>query len=272
MSDLYPPGVPAVPDFAIEVALGRVPGFQEDFLVGIDPDMSLGVQTMLWDQGGFRTPIPAPSNVFVSSSDAGDTAGPTVVVVALDENFNRVLLGATLNGQNQVQAVNLTGGSNLVAWVQSAQIQTSTPDGDVYIALTSALTAGVPDDLDAIQGKIIQSNNVTRTGEFMIPAGMSGVNVAQRGGTDSPNKIMNIVTAIQPFGQPELHTVQYAVTPALAQYTFPVPVATANVFGQNIAVFPEKTILRILGTADSNNTVGFFGLDFMLVENRFIGN
>jgi hypothetical protein len=106
----------------------------------------------------------------------------------------------------------------------------------------------------------------------MIPAGLSGVNVAQRGGTDSPNKIMNIVTAIQPFGQPELHTVQYAVTPALAQYTFPIPVATANVFGQNIAVFPEKTILKILGTSDANNTVGFFGLDFMLVENKFIGN
>ena len=138
--------------------------------------------------------------------------------------------------------------------------------------MTSALTAGVPDDLTAIQGKIIQGLNITRTGEYMVPAGMSGVNVAQRGGTNSVNKIASVTTGIQPFGAAELRTVTYSVSPSLSQFTFPLPVATATVFGQQISVFPEKTILRVYATADSNSTEVFFGIDLMVVENRFIGN
>ena len=271
MSDLYPVGVPARPDFRMEVALGRVPGFQEAFMIGVNPDLNVGVEELVWDQGGFRTRIPAAANIFVSSSSAADTTD-VVLITALDENFNAITLVATLNGQAQVQAINIAPGSSKVVWVQSALMQTATPAGDVYVALTSALTAGVPDDLDAIQGKIIQGLNITRIGEFMIPAGMVGVNLAQRGGTNSTNKIAAVAQSVEPFGGAELRTVSYSVTPSLTQYTFPLPVATTTVLGQQISVFPEKTILRTYATADSNATEVFFGVDLMLVQAKFIGN
>ena len=272
MSDLYPPATPAVPDFKMEVALGRIPGFEQDFLIGVNPVLQDSVEEMLWDQGGLRSDIPAPSNVFVSSSSASDTGGPSVIIVGLDENFNRTILSATLNGQNQVQATNVAGGSDLMVWVQAARMLVATPAGDVYVALTSALTAGVPNDLTAIQSKIIQGNNITRNGEYMVPAGMNAVNVAQRGGTDSTDKIMAVTSVVTLFGEPPARTVTYSVLPDVTQYTFPIPVGSSSVLGQNVAVFPEKTKISILAIVSVGNTAGFFGVDLMLVENRFIGN
>lgn len=268
------PGTEAFADFKLDVALGRVPGFAQDFLIGINPNIQqIDPEANIWDQGGMRTHhTDAPQAVFVSSDDVADNSGAAVLITALDDTFKRTHLIGVLNGQNQVQAFNpLPGGSHLVSWVQAAIIINVGAVGDVYIALTSTLTAGVPDDAAAIQSKIFAGNNITRNGFYMAPRGKAVVTTSIRANTDDTTKIADICTSIKPFEQPALRTVEYFVTPDFPGLDFPFVVGTTQLLGDQIAVQPEKTILEFFATSNSNNTRVFFGLDMLLVDRELIG-
>ena len=258
------------PSFLLAAAMGNIPGVSTEFAIGNNPSMAQNTKELIWGHDGGRTPIPAAAEVFVNSSDAGDTT-TNILCRALDADYNRVTLFATLNGQTQVRLEPLEGGSVPVVYVQSAVCLNNTPAGDVYIALASTITAGVPTTAGAIQDKINQGKNITRTCGLMVPAGKAAITMGLRGTTDNQTKNTLISTEITPYQQAKVISVEYNVNPSFGEYTFPVPVATVDVLGEASLVLPEKTLIEFTGTADTPATKCFFGVDYLIIDIESFG-
>ena len=261
----------AEPNFILMASIGRIPGYSTEFIIGDNDDIDQGTPEMIWDQGGMHTPLSAPDEIYVSSTSAADNTGIRVLVRGLDENYNTVIGIAVLTGQSQSLVVIPGGINNNFAWIQSAIVLDVSALGDLYIAPTDTLTVGIPNDITKIQSKIILGNNITRNGQMMIPAGKSGITLAIRGTTDDTTKIAIVSTHITPFGQPEVISVDYTVTPNFGEYTFPLPVASVNIFGESSPVLPEKTIIKFIAQVNSNNTHLFFATDILLVDQDVFG-
>jgi len=261
----------AEPDFLLMASIGRIPGYSTEFIIGDNDDIDQGAAELIWDQGGMHTPLAVPSDIYVSSTSAADNTGIKVLIRGLDENYNSVIGFAVLTGQSQAAVIIPGAANNLFVWVQSALVLDVTAAGDLYIASTDTLTAGVPDDITKIQSKIILGNNVTRNGQIMIPAGKSAITLAIRGTTDDLTKVALVSTHITRFGQPELITVDYTVTPNFGEYTFPVPVGAVDNLGESTPVLGAKTILKFVAQSNSNNTHLFFATDILLVDEDIFG-
>lgn len=162
-------------DFILEVSKGNVPGHAIGTIVGLNPSVGTTDTETVWDEGGSYTYLSADTQLYISSSDALDTA-VTVVVTGLDDTFTEVVRTVTANGQTQVAL------SDLMFRVFSATVISGTsPVGDLYIAETDTLTAGVPDTANKIKAKIplsgvdtgtdFASDNITHNGLYTVPAG-----------------------------------------------------------------------------------------------------
>lgn len=246
-------------DFLLEVALGNVNGFSTDFLVGINPSMSEGVERTIWDSDFNVTPLTANTEIFINSSDAGDTTS-VIIVNGLDVNFDRVTRTATLDGQTQVSV-------GFFTHVQACSASIATPAGDVYIAESDTLTVGVPDTDSKVKSKIRQGFNITRNGFYMVPRAMSAITVSIRGTISAVEKAAMINTIITPFGGIPLRTISYGVSQSGLQWVIPMPVAMTNIFNQLTEVLPEKTFVEFRGDSDRNANEVFFGVDFLLRDN-----
>ena len=217
-----------------------------------------------------RATISTPSLIFASSSSVADNTGQFVVATVLDENFNRVTMLATLNGQSQVQFVDPLGGSNLVTWVQGIIVQGAVAAGDVYAALADAAPLGVPSAPNTMSNALA-GIGISRIAAVMIPAGKFAITVAIRAGTHSTNKPANVNTNIEFFGQPNVVSVEYSVVPSFGELTFPVPIGTTELLGGTVSILPEKTILEFTTIAAQPNTTVFFGTDLVLADNDLLG-
>lgn len=253
--------------FLYNIALGKIPGYVTEFVVGDNPDVGMSTQELVWDQGGFRVTPPEGSSIFASSSNAADT-GLTMVITGLDENFDRFISIVVLNGQTTVQFT--SGIPNGINWIQGAIIVAGNAPigaiGDVFVYLTSTTTGGIPDDVTAIQMKIIAGNNFGRLASFMVPTGQIAITVALRGGTDSVSKPARISTKITVRDAPTITTIEYTVLPDFPGFAPPLPVASAPAaLGGSFALLPEKTILEYHVIATSNNTRVYFSYDLLIV-------
>ncbi len=247
-------------DFILDIAMGRVGGYQEQLLLGIRPGQNIaeGSKT-IWDHTDSIQFLSAETTLYASSSSASDTAPVIVIVSGLDGDWGQKSTITILTGQTQVSV-----GGFLI--VQNALIVGQGAVGDVYIAESDTLTAGVPDTSSKIQSKILAGQNITHNGWIGIPAGFSAITMAIRGTTDGVNKSSKLSTVIHPLNQPELTTVIYSISEAFPEFTFPLPVATTTFAGGLTVVLPEKTILEYRAEVNTNNTETFFGADFIFIQ------
>lgn len=256
-------------NFYFEAALGNVPGISQDFIVGVTQprDTSHGNLT-IWDNDFELTRLTTPTEVFVNSTSGSDV-GNIVNVIGLDSNYDRVVTPVTLNGQTPVSA-------GIYGHVQSAALSVGSAAfaGDIYIATTGTLTAGVPDDNTTVKTKIVQGNNTSRNVFYMVPNGYLLALTAIRTSVDSANKTATIHTQITPDGGlAPLETVVYSVQAGLNEFLFnTTPLATAyNFQGGFTAILGPKTFVNYTCQVDSNNTVVFFGSDILLIDKNIFG-
>jgi hypothetical protein len=120
-----------------------------DFKVQFGENPSVGTsEEDLWTAGGKETLLTTGTTLYLSSTEAG--ADQTMLVEGLDENWDPYQASVALTGQSQVQVGN-TGG-----WTRVFNGFQISPDpsegGDVYIAESDTLTAGVPDTAAKVHG------------------------------------------------------------------------------------------------------------------------
>ena len=245
--------------FIWDVSMGRVPGYTSAFVVGVQEDLDIADgEVTIWDSKFNVTFLSGSTEVFFSSTSAGDTT-QTVIVNGLDANFDQVGTIVTLNGQNGVSAGNFT-------FIYSAVVAVGTVAGDVYVGTESAPTGGVPADAN-VQTKIILGKNISHNAFYMVPRGKSVMTTAIRGTVDTGNKDSVVRTHIIPFGGNDLQTVSYTVAPGLFEFTFPSPVTTATNLAQLSTVLPEKSIIEFRAVAAANDTEIFFATDLIVIDN-----
>ena len=246
-------------DFIFEVTMGNVPGYNQDFIVGVQEDLdSADGNITIWDNKFDLTRLTSDTEIFINSTNAGDTMD--IVVTGLDINFDKKNVSIALSGQTQVSIGNFRH-------IQTAIVSgTVTPSGDIYVAESDTLTAGVPDTNSKVKSKIIQGKNITHNAFFMVPKGKNAITMAIRGTTDATTKPATVETYVTPDGGATLQNISYTILPGFPQFLFPAPVSTVDIFGDVISSLGEKTFIEFKGEATANNTRLLFSIDLICVD------
>jgi len=162
-------------DFLLEVSKGNVPGHSMVTIIGSTPNLMEGMTQTVWDVSRSYVYLTADTTLYISSSNALDTA-VTVVVTGKNDLHESIVDIVVTNGQNQV-ALN----SQFYRVEVATVVGPNSPLGDLYIAESDTLTGGVPDDLDKVKTKIplsgldagtpFASDHISHNGFATIPAG-----------------------------------------------------------------------------------------------------
>ena len=161
-------------DYFIEAANRSITGTEDVFQTGRNLSISSTAYETLWDQGGNYTYLTVATQLYVSSSSASDT-DQTIRVCGLDGSYNILEIEVTLNGQTQVAIP-----AGIFLRVREVEALEGSPlVGEVYVAESDTLTAGVPNTASKIKSKIalvpsetgdFASNHVSHNGFFTVPA------------------------------------------------------------------------------------------------------
>lgn len=152
----------------IRTLLGASSGHHHIRKFGYNADVDSGTAEDIWDQGGTYTFLSSAATLYASSSSGSDTF--EITVIGLDANWDLQTKTVTLTGQTQVA---LAG-----TWIRVHRVYNSSGTaavGDIYIAETDNLTAGVPDTASKIKAKIVIGNEQTLMAIYTIPASRTGV-------------------------------------------------------------------------------------------------
>jgi hypothetical protein len=256
-------------DFILEVSKGNIPGHSTGFIAGSCKILPNTATNTIWELAGNYTRLSANTQLYISSTDALDTA-VTVLLSGLDDNYNPVTATVTVNGQTQVAF-----SSANTFRVNFAVVTGSTmPLGDLYIAETDSLTAGVPNTGAKIKG-IIQlsrdssnavidtgtefaSEGITHLGFYTVPAGFTFFGLTAVVFV-AKNFEVRFAGNIKPFGGTWL-----ARSPAiLYQGNSELPFLIRTSIG-------EKTEIEFRGISDNPNGIIDFQVQFLLVDNDYV--
>lgn len=158
-----------------EIAAGEVGRFEVINKFGRNPDVDTGTDPEdIWSQGGTYTYLTTGTQLFLSSSNAGDTID--ITVEGLDENWDPKTETTTLTGQTQVALPGL--------WMRVFRAFNADSDltdgvgtdllGDVYVATTDAAPGGVPAVATKIKAKIDVLFQQTHMTHYAIPRWHTG--------------------------------------------------------------------------------------------------
>lgn len=250
---------PVQKEFLIEVALGNVDGYSADLVIAVTPNQQQvdGFRT-IWDLDVPRTKLTSDTTLFISSSNSSDT-DIDVNIIGLDGNLVRKQVNFNTNGQNGVNIGNFR-------FVYNVSISNTTPLGDLYVGTESSPTSGIPADANVVS-KVIQGQNITHNGFYMIPKATIGLITGERFSTNSKDKSAIIRHEITlPGGFPTVQTVFHSVDGSGNNFSFASPVASAETLGVLSATFPPGAEIEWFSNVAENNTSVFFGADFLLVE------
>ncbi len=183
-------------DFMFDIATDIIPGYLHEHKFGRNPDVDAAED--IWDYGGTYTFLTSAATLYASSSETADTQ--VIQVYGLDADWALQDTTVTLSGRSQVK---IGTGVTWMRMFRAKNIGTTDLTGDVYIAKTDTLTAGVPNTASKIKAMIISPNNNTLMAIYTIPAGYTGYlltfysSMNRRTTTGSAD----IAFYVKPFGQ-----------------------------------------------------------------------
>ncbi len=239
-------------DFPIQVARGKIPGWEGVFLT-IQSTTIGASYTDMWDEGGLMTlPTTAETLEIVSSSAADTSAGAgarTVLISSLDASFNRQFTTVTLNGTTPVT---ITGTHRFFYFAVLLTADQSTSHGsntgDITVMVASA---------GAVRGKMPAEEGVTHNSQFMVPAGKSlfpkQFSFLSEKGEDITfrTRDLQIVTDAPQRSAASLPTYQ-------AAYVGPLAVTSGIV---------EKTIVWFQAKSTNVDVIGTVLAEYFLIDN-----
>lgn len=255
--------------FGMETALGLVTGSRNFTVSGIKLDLGMAAPATVWGvQGNVRRKRlheTGAVNLYVSSDNVADTT-QVMLVLGLDANYKSQTGIAVLNGQSQVEVLDIVTGLPITWFIVDVMLNSSGSAaalvGEIYIAESTALTGGIPNDLTACQGKIVVENgdsrNVTHNGFFLVPAGKTWISRRDLFSIGK-NKDANIDVYLQDnaSGFP----IVLAATARIYQNTL-------NAILGNWLGLTEKTYFEFVGVSSTNNTEVFCTIDLTEFDNE----
>lgn len=205
-------------DFFFNVALGNVPGHANPGMIGDNSAVGLTEET-IWNVGGQYVYLTADTPLFISSSSASDTG--TYAATGLNDLYARITSLATATGQTQAAF-----STDMFRVQVGVLLSASGPNvGDIYIAESTPLTDGVPDDLTKVKVKIPAGEGVASNGTFTTSADTRNYMI-QIQDTVGKGKNADFVVKFRQFGQDF-----FVKTTKAAIYQSP------HNFGENIGFF-----------------------------------
>lgn len=250
-------------DFILEVAKGNIEGHSLIPLTATSEDVPINKDVTVWEEPSntIYTYLSSAATMYINSTDVLDITQP-ILVSGLDSNYNPITGIAVLNGQTQVEVVNIVGGGAITFLRVQGDILNATTSGDnllgdVYISESTALTSGVPTDKTKIKGFIMAKHNISRTGVFTIPLGFTAflyeVGITTKKNDDIEVSFISIREGGATLIPQTIHLYQNI-------QNIPLP----------FIPFPEKSDFQMRVNASNNNTSLAFVASFMLVNNDFI--
>ncbi len=159
------PEVP-VRSYDAAVAEGNIQGSSGFFAFGRNLGLSSGSEEFIIDFANVYTFLTAAEPLYISSSDAGDTA-VTMIVRILDENYEQHDIIQTINGQTKT----LLNAPDALRVLFAFNIGSVRHNGDVYVYADSTVSGGVPDDDTKILAKSDEPKQQSNMANFTVPAG-----------------------------------------------------------------------------------------------------
>jgi len=251
--------VPVAPDFLLEIAKGRMPGYRSNQILAVNRDVNASHQTV-WDLSGAEFQLfSAPKELFVSSTDPGDSI--EVKVQGVDGNFVEKEVIVNLNGQNQVSVgdfhrVNKTRNNTTTELL-----------GAIYVAEADTLTGGKPDtdakvqDIIPFDPDVGRSYSISASGIFTVPANHTLFMFVAR----------MYVSNLGPTGRMRFFLIRESCinqSPGLL-FGGDLGVGASDLPLSGFRQFPEKTTLSFsaIGPAGGGATISM-SIDSVLVENE----
>lgn len=250
-------------DFIIEVAKGKIEGHSIVTVIGTAEDVPINQDVTIWEEpsNSIYTYLSAATTMYISSTSVSDTTQP-IIVSGLDANYDPITGIAVLNGQTQVEIVNIAGGGAITFLRISGDMLNGTSSGDnlvgdVYVSESTALTGGIPDDKTKIKGFILAKFNISRTGVYTVPNGFTAF-LYQSGVTTKKNDDLEVnFVSIREGGATLIPS-----TIHLYQNIQNIPLSYIS--------FPEKSDFELRVKASNNNTSLASIVSFLLIDNNFI--
>ena len=244
-------GLLMVADYGLEVAKGNIPGHDTGTIFGRNQDVDPAAAELLWDYGGLETYLTADTELFLSSTDAGDT-NVNVFVWGLDDEYNFIIETYLFTSGQSQQSIGLRFRLFRLVVVAGGDA----PLGDIYCAEADTLTLGVPDTAAKVHAKMAVGTGVTHKASGTVPAGytMHVVRMFQgvRRGEDAV-----IVFRTKTFGAPMfVESTSFPLYQRSGFFVFDPPFVIA-----------EKTDFEFLATTVTNNTEVTLNLGYILVKN-----
>lgn len=204
-------------DYWERVTLGQVAGKVNSGIIGDNPSVEPGTIETLWNVGGLYVYLTADTTLFASSSDASDT--DTYVILGLNELYEPITAIVTLNGTTPVA---LSAKLFRVRVIVNINPVGTGSVGDVYVAESTALTAGVPDDLTKAKIKVPAGDNIASNGTFTTTKDEIGYQL-QIEGTVGKAKDSEFIERARFFGQ-ELftHTTKWKIYQSTFQLSYAI--------------------------------------------------
>jgi hypothetical protein len=234
----------------LDVAQGKRTGVISNTQFGINLDIDIAATEDIWSQGGtWVAPTTARLHDLVSTSANDTSAGTgarTVSVEGLNSSYAIISETITLNGVANVPTVNtyvivnkltvLTGGSGGT----NAGIITATAQTDATV--TNAISIGAGQSTSTI---------------YQVPAGYKGY-IQSFNGSIQVGGVINVNLLVKPFGG--VFNLKDSIRLNL----------TGTSCFQKIAKYPlevtEKSIIKLTGTVDVNNTDCNGGYDLIIIK------
>lgn len=249
----YPPiGSSTFNSFLFNVARGKIPGHSLGTVFGHNPDIDPAASETIWDFGGNFNYLTADTELYLSSASAADT-NVTVLITGLTEDYSvKTLVHTHTLGQAQ-ESVGVWFRINKMTVIGG-----EAPLGDLYLAESDTLTAGVPDTPTKVQDWMELGINTTHRSMFTVPANhtfyATRLFLGVRRGEDCVF----------------IFTTRGSTHPAFITHAeFPVYQSTMVQAYEPFFTVPEKTDIEFRGKTITNNTAGTANFAYLLVDNTY---
>lgn len=244
-------GLDATIPYDIRVALGLVPGHDTGTIFGRNQDVDPAAAELLWDFGGLETYLIADTELFLSSTNVGDT-NVNVFVWGLDDEYNfKIETHLFTSGQSQQSIGSFFRLFRLVVVAGG-----DAPLGDIYCAQADTLILGVPQTASKVHSLMAVGTGITHKASGTVPAGYTMNVVRMFQGVRRAEDTV-IVFRSKAFGAPMfVESTSFPLYQSSGFFTFSPPFVIA-----------EKTDFEFLATTVTNNTEVTLNIGYILVEN-----
>tara|TARA_R110002096_G_scaffold357534_3_gene550784 strand:- start:180 stop:1040 length:861 start_codon:yes stop_codon:yes gene_type:complete len=240
-------------DFHLRIAMGLVRGMSVGTVFGRNIVLPITTEETVWDYGGIYTYLSADTELFLSSSSASDTNVGLVVTGLTDDYVQKTLVVTHTSGQSQ-QSI-----GNWYRVFRAVVVSGTAPVGDIYVAETDTLTAGVPNTAAKVKDKVTFDSNVSHAALYTVPANhtlyVTRVFIGVR-----KNEDVVITFTTKGDTQPAfIKSTDFAIYQSTAFHTFE-PQFTV----------PEKTDIEFRAVSAANNTQVTVNMAYILVDNTLV--